>query len=62
MVDDLPLSCSVDFLATNISRNEGQMSFPETGQWDFPPHIEMDIEVINIDDHSKDEAQAKLTA
>ena len=44
--DDYPLNCIIDFLATNISYNEGQMSFPETGQWDFPPHYEMDIQVI----------------
>ena len=48
IIDDLPFNCSVDFCATNISRNNGQMSFPETGQWDFKPYMEMDIEVINI--------------
>jgi hypothetical protein len=56
MVDGLPLNCTVNFLVTNMSRNEGQMSFPETGQWDFPPYIEMDIEVIKINDGSVDEA------
>ena len=46
--DDYPPNCIIDFLATNISYSEGQMSFPETGQWDFPPHYEMDIQVIKF--------------
>jgi len=39
----------VNFKVSNLSAQEGQMSFPETGQWDFPPHTEMDIEVIGYD-------------
>lgn len=38
----------VEFNAINILYQEGQMSFPETCQWDFPPHWEMDIEITNI--------------
>jgi len=30
----------IEFTLSNISFNDGQMSFPETGQWDFPPHFE----------------------
>jgi len=45
---DFPPNCSIDFIAKNVSHQEGQMSFPETGQWDFPPHYEMDISVIKI--------------
>lgn len=55
IIDDLPLNCSVDFLVTNMRHNEGQMSFPETGQWDFCPYIEMDLEIIKIDDYSGNE-------
>jgi hypothetical protein len=40
---------SVDFIATNVIHQDGQMSFPETGQWDFPPHWEMDIEVAKVE-------------
>ena len=39
----------VRFTATNVSWDEGQMSFPEAGQWDFPPHWEMDITIDNVD-------------
>ncbi len=34
------------FRFSKFSHQEGQMSFPETGQWDFPPHWEMEVEVI----------------
>ena len=30
---------------SNISYDSGQISFPETGQWDFPPHYTYDIEL-----------------
>ena len=39
----------VNFRVSNLSAQEGQQSFPETGQWDFPPHTEMDVEVIGYD-------------
>lgn len=39
----------VNFRVTNLSHESGQMSFPETGQWDFPPHWEMDVEIIGYD-------------
>lgn len=35
----------IEFEITNISYNEGQMSFPETGQWDFAPHYEFDAKI-----------------
>ena len=38
----------VDFIATKVIKQDGQMSFPETGQWDFPPHWEMDIRVTGV--------------
>ena len=31
----------------------GQMSFPETCQWDFPPHYEFDIEIVRFDKQMK---------
>jgi len=37
----------VDFIAENVSYCDGQMSFPETGQWDFEPHYEMDLRVLS---------------
>ncbi len=44
----------VSFRLENFSHQEGQMTFPETGQWDFPPHWEMDIEVIGYRVEGKD--------
>ena len=35
----------LDFTLSNISFMDGQMSFPETGQWDFPPYFEFDLTV-----------------
>jgi len=51
--NEFPPNCSIDFLAENVTHEEGQMSFPETGQWDFPPHYEMDISVIKIEPFSE---------
>ncbi len=39
----------VKFKATKFSHHQGQMSFPETCQWDFPPHWEMDFNLIEFD-------------
>ena len=39
----------VDFTATKVVHQDGQMSFPETGQWDFPPHWEMNITVTKVE-------------
>jgi len=47
-------NCCVDFIAKNITHQEGQMTFPETGQWDFPPHYEMDITITKIEHFEKD--------
>jgi len=40
---------SATFKVFNIQHVEGQMSFPETGQWDFLPHWEYDVELIFIE-------------
>lgn len=40
---------SIRFRIGNFAHQAGQMSFPETGQWDFPPHWEMECVVIGID-------------
>ncbi len=37
----------VNFIAENVSYCEGQMTFPETGQWDFEPHYEMDLRILS---------------
>ena len=39
----------VEFVITNLKWDKGQMSFPETGQWDFPPHWEFDIEITKTE-------------
>lgn len=44
-----PRSGCVTFKATNIHYDKGQMTFPETGQWDYCPHWEMDIEVLEVE-------------
>ena len=44
-----PKSGYVTFKATNISYDKGQMTFPETGQWDFCPYWEMDIQVLTVE-------------
>jgi len=36
---------SAEFTATEFSHEEGQMTFPETGQWDFAPHWEMKLKL-----------------
>lgn len=46
---DFPANCAVDLVAENITYEQGQMSFPETGQWDFPPHYEIDMRVTYIE-------------
>jgi hypothetical protein len=36
-----------------VTREEGQISFPETGQWDFPPYWELNLieyKAISIND------------
>lgn len=37
----------VKYFVSNVSHEPGQMSFPETGQWDFPPHFEFDIKQVS---------------
>jgi len=46
--EDFPPHCTIDLVANNVVFQEGQMSLPETGQWDFPPHYEMDISVKKV--------------
>lgn len=36
----------IDFELTNLSWFDGQMSFPETCQWDIAPHWEFDFKVV----------------
>lgn len=36
----------IEFELTNLSWFDGQMSFPETCQWDIEPHWEFDFKVI----------------
>ena len=50
-----PKSGCVTFRATNISYDEGQMTFPETGQWDFCPYWEMDIQVLKVESFGDEE-------
>lgn len=38
-----------NFEASNFSYEEGQQTFPETCQWDFPPHWEMDLKFEGFD-------------
>ena len=45
---DTPADCIIDFIISNVVRFPGQMTFPETGQWDMPPGWEMDIAVTNV--------------
>lgn len=39
----------VGFEITNISWDDGQMTFPETGQWDYPPHWEYGVTIVEIE-------------
>lgn len=36
----------VEIKVHSLSWFEGQMSFPETNQWDFPPSWEFELEII----------------
>lgn len=38
----------VDYLISNMVHQDGQMTFPETGQWDFPPYWELDFKILKI--------------
>ncbi len=40
---------AINFRGTNLYREEGQMTFPETGQWDFPPYWMFDLKVTGFD-------------
>jgi len=50
IIEDFPPNCTINGMAKNVTYEEGQMSFPETGQWDFPPHYDMDISVVKVED------------
>lgn len=39
----------VNFEINNIFHCEGQMTFPETCQWDFPPYWEFDFKILEIE-------------
>ncbi len=55
---DFPPKCVIYFTAENITSMEGQMSFPETSQWDFPPYIEMDVYVTYIEGYPGEGCEA----
>ena len=40
---------SIKFIASGFCHQEGQMTFPETGQWDFPPYWEVHIQLDGYD-------------
>ena len=44
-----PGTLCVNFVASNLVHQEGQMSLPETGQWDFLPYWEHDIEMTGVE-------------
>lgn len=46
----------VTFTAKNVVHQDGQMTFPETGQWDFPPYWEMDISIDEVTIYTKEPA------
>lgn len=51
---DSPGVWIVKYFVSNITFEQGQMSLPETGQWDFPPHFEFEVKRIsseNIDNY-----------
>jgi hypothetical protein len=54
LIDRFPSHSVVDFIAENVCHEGGQMSFPETGQWDFPPHYSMDIKVVKVKEYEKE--------
>jgi len=39
----------VSVIVSNFCHEDGQMTFPETGQWDFPPYWEMDMKIKGFD-------------
>lgn len=43
----------IDFELTNLEWDRGQMTFPETGQWDFAPHWEFDFNVVKHEQYSE---------
>jgi len=57
---DLSGTGCVNFEINNITYCEGQMTFPETGQWDFPPHWEFDFKVLEIE-RFDDEGEKEVT-
>ncbi|MBT9173885.1 MAG: hypothetical protein DDT21_02291 [Syntrophomonadaceae bacterium] len=40
---------AINFRGTNLYRESGQQTFPETGQWDFPPCWMFDLEITGFD-------------
>ena len=45
------------FLMSDFVHEEGQMTFPETGQWDFPPHWTMEGILLGWDIGFNDEVK-----
>ena len=53
----------LEFKATNVNYDDGQISFPESGAYDYPPHWEMEIEITNtVYTQTKIEAEAEAKA
>lgn len=48
-IDEFPDNATLHFLATNVFFEEAQQTFPETCALDFPPHWEMDVEIIKTE-------------
>lgn len=67
--DDLPEDYEIsgngiiDFEIKNISYFDGQMSFPETGQWDIAPHWEFDAKITKhekYEKHAEEDCESEL--
>lgn len=44
---DENLDYEINFVLSNIHWDEGQMTFPETGQWDFAPSWQFDFKEVS---------------
>ena len=44
-----PNAVAVNVRLSNFYHHEGQQSFPETGQWDFLPYWEFDVEILSYE-------------
>lgn len=52
---DIPTDAEiVNFRVNDFCWFEGQMSFPETGQWDFPPEWHFDMKITGYELQNKE--------